>query len=158
MYVLNIIPITVCGCIHLNLFNKNFIITNSSLLILTQRPKKIAIDTKTGIPKDIFGTGPKLTMKSLAKFNELNKTEEEDMEEDGKTNAESVLSTLSVLSIRPKDESKEDKRDRKRLLKEYRKERRIEKKANKEAFKEEKKRQEKIMLNNRNNVQGNRIL
>lgn len=83
---------------------------------------------------------------------------EHNQDDDGKTHAESVLSTLTVLSIRPKDETSDEKKDRKRLLKEYRKERRIEKKANKEVFKEEKKRQEKIMLNNRNNVQGNRIL
>lgn len=37
-------------------------------------------------------------------------------------------------------------------------ERRIERKINTEAFKEEKKRQEKILLNNRQNIQGNRIL
>lgn len=71
---------------------------------------------------------------------------------------QSVLSTLSVLSIRPKDESNDEKRQRKKLLKEYRNERRIERKANQEAFKDEKKRQTQISLNNRNNVQGNRIL
>lgn len=62
------------------------------------------------------------------------------------------------ISFRPKDETPEEKKERKRLLREYRRERRLEKKANKDAFKEEKKRQEKILLNNRNNVQGNRIL
>lgn len=71
---------------------------------------------------------------------------------------QSVLSTLSVLSIRPKDESLDEKRQRKRLLKEYRTERRIERKANQEAFKDEKKRQTQISLNQRNNIQGNRIL
>lgn len=71
---------------------------------------------------------------------------------------QSVLSTLSVLSIRPKDESAEEKRHRKRLLKEYKTERRIEKKANQDAFKDEKKRQIQITQNNRNNIQGNRIL
>lgn len=71
---------------------------------------------------------------------------------------QSVLSTLSVLSIRPKDELPEEKRQRKRLLKEYRTERRIEKKANQDAFKEEKKRQVQVSLNNRNNLQGNRIV
>lgn len=72
--------------------------------------------------------------------------------------AQSVLSTLSVLSLRPKDESAEEKHQRKRLLKEYRQERRIERKANAEAFKEEKLRQGHIEINNRNNLQGNRIL
>ncbi|XP_013137880.1 PREDICTED: protein LTV1 homolog [Papilio polytes] len=120
-----------------------------------KKPKKIAINAKTGIPKDVLGKDNKLTLKTLAKFNA--QQQEESNSEDEQTQAETVLSTLSVLSIRPKDESAEEKKERKRLLKEYRKERRIEKKANKEAFKEEKKRQEKIMLNNRNNVQGNKI-
>ncbi|CAH2097452.1 unnamed protein product [Euphydryas editha] len=123
-----------------------------------KKPKKIKINTKTGIPEDTLGKDNKLTMKSLAKFNAMNNDTKDMSDEDGRTNAETVLSTLSVLSIRPKEETPEEKKERKRLLKEYRKERRIEKKANKEAFKEEKKRQEKIMLNNRNNVQGNRIL
>lgn len=52
----------------------------------------------------------------------------------------------------------EEKRQRKKLLREYRTERRFERKGNQEAFKEEKKRQTHISLNNRNNVQGNRIL
>ncbi|KAJ8710559.1 hypothetical protein PYW08_009074 [Mythimna loreyi] len=122
-----------------------------------KKPHKIQLNAR-GIPKDTLGKDNKLTAKSLAKFNAMNEDSDSSGDEDGKTNAESVLSTLSVLSIRPKDESAEEKKERKRLLKEYRKERRIEKKANREAFKEEKKRQEKIMMNNRNNVQGNRIL
>lgn len=123
-----------------------------------KKPKKIKINPKTGIPEETLGKDNKLTMKSLAKFNAMNNASNDMSDDDGRTNAETVLSTLSVLSIRPKEETPEEKKERKRLLKEYRKERRIEKKANKEAFKEEKKRQEKIMLNNRNNVQGNRIL
>ncbi|KAJ2938978.1 hypothetical protein O0L34_g17793 [Tuta absoluta] len=125
-----------------------------------KKPQKIQIHSKTGIPKDVLGKDNKLTMKSLAKFNAMQETTStgSDDEGDGNTHAETILSTLSVLSIRPKDESPEEKKERKRLLKEYRKERRIEKKANRDAFKEEKKRQEKIILNNRNNVQGNRIL
>ncbi|XP_045540465.1 protein LTV1 homolog isoform X2 [Papilio machaon] len=122
-----------------------------------KKPKKIAINTKTGIPKDTLGKDNKLTRKTLAKFNAQHEHGDQNSDDDGDTQADTVLSTLSVLSIRPKDESPEEKKERKRLLKEYRKERRIEKKANKEAFKEEKKRQEKIMLNNRNNVQGNKI-
>lgn len=35
--------------------------------------------------------------------------------------AESRRSTLSILSIRPKDETSEEKKERKKLLKEYRK-------------------------------------
>ncbi|XP_063629480.1 protein LTV1 homolog [Cydia splendana] len=122
-----------------------------------KKPGKIRINPVTGIPKDVLGSDNKLTMRSLAKFNALQDTRDDD-DDDAVTNAETVLSTLSVLSLRPKDENPEEKKERKRLLKEYRKERRVEKKANKEAFKEEKKRQEKIMLNNKNNVQGNRIL
>ncbi|KAL0861353.1 hypothetical protein ABMA27_008906 [Loxostege sticticalis] len=122
-----------------------------------KKPKKIQINAKTGMPKDVLGNDNKLTMKSLAKFNAQHEVSDSNSDDDGRTHAESVLSTLSVLSIRPKDESAEEKKERKRLLKEYRKERRIEKKANKEAFKEEKKRQEKIMMNNRNNIQGNKI-
>lgn len=71
---------------------------------------------------------------------------------------QSVLSAMSVLSIRPKDETNDEKRHRKRLLKEYRAERRIERKANQEAFKDEKIRQTQIDINKRNNIQGNRIL
>lgn len=65
---------------------------------------------------------------------------------------------LSVLSLRPKDETPEEKRERKRLLKEYRGERRIERKANTVAFKEEKKQQDRIHINNRNNLQGKGIV
>lgn len=72
--------------------------------------------------------------------------------------AESVLSMISVLSLRPKDEAPEEKRQRKKLLKEYRHERRIERKLNTKAFKDEEKRQTQVDINNRNNIQGNRIL
>lgn len=71
---------------------------------------------------------------------------------------QSIISQLSTLSIRPKNESPEERKERKRLLKDYKRERRLEKKANTEAFKEEKKRQIKIAINNRNNVQGNKIM
>lgn len=60
---------------------------------------KIKINPKTGIPEETFGKDNKLTMKSLARFNAMN-NEEGSADEDGKTNAETVLSTLSVLSIR----------------------------------------------------------
>ncbi|XP_046473342.1 protein LTV1 homolog [Neodiprion pinetum] len=126
---------------------------------LISEPKgsgKIKINPRTGIPQDVLNSSNgTLTAKTLAKFN---------LENDSQANAgprsvaETMKSTLSVLSIRPKDESPEDRKERKKALKEYRKERRLERKANIEAFKEEKKRQEKIMLNNRNNVQGNRVL
>lgn len=72
--------------------------------------------------------------------------------------AQSVLSTLSVLSIRPKDETPEEKRERKRLLKDYRCERRIERKANTQAFKDEKHEQERNHANARRNIQGKSIV
>ena len=71
---------------------------------------------------------------------------------------QSILSTLSVLSIRPKDETPEEKRERKRLLREYRNERRFERKANTVAFKQEQKVQERNQINNRNNPQGKTIV
>ncbi|KAJ8925295.1 hypothetical protein NQ315_009124 [Exocentrus adspersus] len=81
-----------------------------------------------------------------------------DDEESASVGEQSVISRLSVLSVRHKDESPEEKRERKRNLKEYRRERRKEKKLNKEAFTQEAKRQTKILINNRNNVQGNKLL
>lgn len=113
--------------------------------------RKIRINPKTGIPMNVLNNSNKLTAKTLAQFDlEQNKS----LPKGPQSCAESVLSRLSVLSIRNKDESPEEKKNRKHLLKEYRRERRLEKKANAEAFKEEKKRQEKILLNNKNNVQG----
>ncbi|CAG9764118.1 unnamed protein product [Ceutorhynchus assimilis] len=122
---------------------------------LNNKTNKIQIDKRTGIPKNILDAN-KLTTKALNQFNEEN---------DEMTNAgpksysgQSVISQLSTLSIRPKDETPEDRRERKKALKDYRKERRLEKKINSVAFKDEAKRQVKIAINNRNNVQGNRIL
>ncbi|XP_031626089.1 protein LTV1 homolog [Contarinia nasturtii] len=123
-----------------------------------RKGSKIVINPKTGVPNNVFnGENTQLTLKSIAKFNTENVKNESKAGPKSLCD-QSVLSTLSVLSIRPKDESLEEKRQRKRLLKEYRTERRIEKKANQDAFKEEKKRQIQVSLNNRNNVQGNRIL
>lgn len=118
---------------------------------------KIKINPKTGVPLNVFhGENSQLTVKSLAKFD----TENRSTTETGPKSvcAQSVLSTLSVLSIRVPDETAEEKAQRKRLLREYRHERRIERKANALAFKEEQKRQIKIKLNNRNNLQGNKIV
>ncbi|KAM7345177.1 LTV1 ribosome biogenesis factor [Cochliomyia hominivorax] len=125
--------------------------TSSSLI------KKIDIDPKTGIPMNVLhGDNNQLTAKALAKLD--NSTDQNFNGGPKSLCAKSVLSTLSVLSIRPKDETTEEKRERKRLLKEYRSERRIEKKANAEAFKEEKKRQTHVKLNQRLNQQGTKIL
>lgn len=116
---------------------------------------KIRINPRTGIPKDVLNDQPgKLTAKSLAQFdrqNDLNKPR------GARSIAETMKSTVSVLSVRPKGETPEERKERKKALKSYRKERRVERKANIEAFKEEKKRQEKIILKNTQNIQGNRI-
>lgn len=134
-------------------------IYNHPKLINEPRRKKksiIEIDPKTGVPMNTLGNGAgKLTTKALAKLDA-----ETDAKETGPKSlcAKSVMSTLSVLSMRPKDESVEEKKERKKLLKEYRSERRIEKKANADAFKEEKKRQVHIKINKQNNIQGKQIV
>lgn len=130
-------------------------IYNHPKLIDEPRKNKIKIDPKTGLPMNTLRGEDKLTAKALAKLDE---GEAAGSAGPKSLCAKSVLSTLSVLSIRPKDESSEEKKERKRLLKEYRNERRIERKANAEAFKEEKKRQVHIKINNQNNLQGKRIL
>lgn len=116
---------------------------------------KIKVNARTGIPLNVLGAN-KLTAKALARLNEDSCF----VEDKGPKSvaAESIISTLSSLSIRQKDESPQERRDRKKLLKEYRRERRLEKKINTQAFKEEAKRQAKITINNRNNVQGNKIV
>jgi protein LTV1 len=123
-----------------------------------KRAAKIQINPKTGMPIDVLENDQagKLTEKSLAKLN----SQSTSAAAAGPKSlcAESVLSTLTVLSIRPKDESAEEKRERKKLLKEYRNERRIEKKANKLAFNDERLKKKEITINNKNNLQGNRIL
>lgn len=110
---------------------------------------KIHVNKKTGIPLNILDHN-KLTKKALDQFNEVH----QGCQTEG---PKSVISQLSYLSIRPKDETPEGRRERKRLLKAYKKERREEKKANSLAFKEEAKKQVKIMINQQNNVQGNKI-
>lgn len=124
-----------------------------------KRPSKIQINPKTGIPMNTLDgeNSGKLTMKSLAKLNTAQNEQETNKFGARSVCAESVFSTLSVLSIRPKDETTEEKKERKKLLKEYRGERRIEKKANQMAFKDEKIRQSSIRINAQN-TQGNRIL
>lgn len=98
----------------------------------------------------------KLTAKALIQLNNENG---EYRSKDAKSSGgQSIISQLSTLSIRNKNETPEERRERKKNLKEYRKERRIEKKLNTAAFKEEAKRQIKVAINNRNNVQGNKIL
>lgn len=133
--------------------------SNSSGVDSMGAQNKIEIDPKTGLPTNVLrgGESGQLTAKALSRL------------EDGTIDAgagggpkslcaKSVMSTLSVLSIRPKDETPEEKQERKRLLKEYRKERRIERKANAEAFKEEKKRQTHVKINQRTNQMGKQIV
>lgn len=67
----------------------------------------------------VFDSGnEKLTVKALAKLD----AEQGELPEphNAAGRAETVVSALSTLSIRPKDETPEEKRERKRLLKEYR--------------------------------------
>lgn len=110
---------------------------------------------RTGMPLDVLGTN-KLTAKALARLDEEN--DYIDNKGPKSVATESVISRLSSLSIRPKNENPQERRERKRLLKEYKRERRLEKKLNTQAFKEEAKRQAKIAINNRNNVQGNKLV
>ncbi|KAH8413834.1 hypothetical protein KR222_009134, partial [Zaprionus bogoriensis] len=121
-----------------------------------QSAAPIQIDPKTGLPANVLrgGADAQLTAKALANLS----NDSPSASGPKSLCAKSVISTLSVLSIRPKDETAEEKRERKRLLKDYRSERRIEKKANAEAFKEEKKRQTHVKINQRTNQQGSTIV
>lgn len=122
-----------------------------------KRARKIQINPKTGLPENVLGAeGGKLTMKSIARLD--NQQQASDKPSGPKSLCDgSVISTLSVLSIRPKDETQEEKRERKKLLKEYRAERRIERKANTLAFKHEKLMQEKCKINSQMNA-GQKIV
>lgn len=104
---------------------------------------------RTGIPVNVLGTN-KLTAKALARL------DGEFIGNQGPKSvaAESIISTLSTLSIRPKDESPEERRERKKLLKEYKRERRQEKKLSREMFKEEAKLKALNAVNNRRTMQG----
>lgn len=118
---------------------------------------KIQFNPKTGIPLDTLegDTSNTLTASKLAKLNSGGLVGNAGAPKS--LCAQSVISTLSVLSIRPKDETPEERNERKKLLKEYRAERRFEKKANTMAFKEEGKKQVKININ-RNNNRGSTIV
>uniref|UniRef100_A0A1B6DBI3 Protein LTV1 homolog n=1 Tax=Clastoptera arizonana TaxID=38151 RepID=A0A1B6DBI3_9HEMI len=118
---------------------ESFISTYSNLynhpkLITEPQVNKIQINKKTGIPMN----GNKLTAKNLAALGG------QDSYGPG-----SIVSAISTLSIRNKNESPKEKKIRKQALKKYRQERRVERKLNTEAFKEEKKRMEKILRNNK---------
>nr|CAG4637137.1 EOG090X08PQ [Ceriodaphnia reticulata]SVE73027.1 EOG090X08PQ [Ceriodaphnia reticulata] len=126
-------------------------IYNHPQLISEPRSSKIKVCPRTGVPLNVLGK-PGLTKKFLDQLNQ------ETGEKEGCVETQSIISTLSTISIRPKDETPEQRKDRKQLVKEYRRERRKEKKANALAFKEEKKVQEKQNMNNRVNVHGLKLL
>nr|CAG4643314.1 EOG090X08PQ [Ilyocryptus agilis] len=126
---------------------------NHPKLISEPSSTKIKVCAKTGVPLDVLGK-PGLTRKYL---NQLD--HEAGLCDDGKcADTRSIISSLSTISIRAKDETPEQRKERKQLVKEYRRERRTEKKANTIAFKEEKKLQEKQALNNRINVHGMKLM
>lgn len=105
-----------------------------------KKSNKIKIDKRTGIPKDVIDSN-KLTAKALNRLDQENTGYQPKGPKS--VAGQSVISQLSALSIRNKNETPEEKRDRKMALKEYRRERRLEKKQNSEAFKDEAKRQDR---------------
>nr|SVE73647.1 EOG090X08PQ [Daphnia atkinsoni] len=128
------------------------IYNHPKLISEPQNSKLIKVCPKTGVPLNVLGK-PGLTKKFLDQLNEETGVSKKYCAE-----TQSIISTLSTISIRPKDETPEQRTERKRLVKEYRQERRKEKKANALAFKEEKKLQEKQNINNRKNVSGIKLL
>ncbi|XP_025414210.1 protein LTV1 homolog [Sipha flava] len=109
-------------------------IYNHPALIKDPPIQKIRINPKTGVPI----IQQRLTAKALKSL---------DNKDTAKSDSKSVISALSMLSIRPKDETPEQKLLRKRALKNFRQERRMERKANTLAFKEQKKKMEKELIN-----------
>lgn len=109
------------------------------------RRKKIAVDPRTGIPLEHRVSG--LTRRNLAHHDKAADTADNEILPDSQT----LITSMSAISIRPPGETSEERRFRKKALKELRRERRIEKKLNRVAFKGEKKRQEKILMNNKYN-------
>ncbi|XP_034964723.1 protein LTV1 homolog [Zootoca vivipara] len=114
-----------------NLYN------HPKLIEVPQKPKPIAVSSKTGIPLGVL-PGRGLTAKQVERMEMINDSD------------------LPRVATQPrcKNESKEDRKARKQAIKEERKERRVEKKANRLAFKQEKTRQEKELLNLKQNIQG----
>jgi protein LTV1 len=82
--------------------------------------KKICVSRKTGIPLEVLdginGHGTKLTARALVRHNTGD--DRNYCNDDG---TESMVSALSVLSVRPKDETPEERSERKRALRQYRK-------------------------------------
>ena len=115
--------------------------------LISERSNKIQLSSKTGIPKGVLGRG--LTADVLKQLDSVNDDREDDLM--------SLKSRISELSVRPQHETLQEKKERKANLKQFRRERREEKKSNTNAFKSEKMRQEKVLLNNKNNLQGVKI-
>lgn len=109
-------------------------IYNHPALIKDPQIQKIRINPKTGVPI----LQQRLTAQALKSL---------DNKDTLKSDSKSVISALSMLSIRPKNETPEEKLKRKKALKEFRQERRVERKANTLAFKEQKKKMEKELIN-----------
>lgn len=107
---------------------------NHPKLISEPPTNKIKVSGKTGMPV----INNRLTAKALKELGGTNSV-----------GSESIVSQISQLSIRNKDETPDEKKKRKQALKQYRKERREERKVNTLAFKDEKKRMEKAMINNK---------
>lgn len=125
-----------------NLYNHPKLIVETS----SKKNKKIQINSSTGIPKGVISDEKqKLSNKALVKL-QRQAAGDDEMNPHGVP--ESVISTLTALSFRPKDETPEEKRERKKLVKEHRLDRRMERKANTIAFKQEKVRQDKIKATN----------
>lgn len=69
---------------------------------------------KTGVPLNVLGK-PGLTKKFLDQLDQQTEGTKKNCVE-----TQSIISTLSTISIRPKDETPEQRTERKRLVKEYR--------------------------------------
>eukprot|EP00054_Salpingoeca_dolichothecata_P023167 m.153574 g.153574 ORF g.153574 m.153574 type:complete len:168 (+) comp24595_c0_seq1:668-1171(+) len=115
--------------------------------LISEPSRKIKINPKTGIPRNVLGT---------------NKGEEEEeeleAEEQSQSEDDDELPKQNAGAPRKKGESKEEKKARKRAVKEARKARRETKKAVKVAFKKEEQRQMQVQHNARSNIQGKRIV
>nr|XP_045592965.1 protein LTV1 homolog [Procambarus clarkii] len=129
---------------------ESILTTNSTLYnhprTITDPPrrKKIAVDPRTGIPIE-HGLGG-LTRRNLAHHDKV-----AGASDDAQPDTQTLITSMSAISIRPPGESSEERRFRKKALKELRRERRVEKKLNRAAFKDERRRQEKILINNKYN-------
>ncbi len=116
-----------------NLYNHPRVIAEPKL---TQG--KVRVNPKTGVPT----TSSRITEAGLKRLDR----------NEGEGDTKSLVSTISHLSVRSKDETPEERKLRKSQVKEVRRERRQEKKANTAAFKEEKQRQQMESINIKQNL------